>query len=69
MAVIGKDEAEMKTIRTQMRIAYGVRSDSSYGGWLNFLKKNKTTDIAELSRIIDEYARCVLRQYVMTSHL
>lgn len=64
-AVIGKDETEMKTIRTIMRTAYGVRSDSSHGGWLSFLKKNKATDLAELSKTIDDYVRRVF-SYVIT---
>lgn len=64
-AVIGKDEAEIKTIRANMRAAYGVRSDYSHGGWLKFLKKNKVVDLAELSKTIDDYVRRVF-SYVIT---
>lgn len=68
-AYIAKDEAEKKIIKSNMRTAYGVRSDSSHGGSLKFLRKHNPEDLAELSKSVDDYVRRVLSKVIAQNEL
>lgn len=68
-AYIAKDEPEKKIIKSNMRTAYSVRSDSSHGGSLQFLRKHKQEDLAELSKTVDDYVRRVLSKVIAQDEL
>lgn len=68
-AYIGKDATEMTLIETDMRDAYGVRSDGSHGENLKYLRDNNQEDLVRLSKKTDEYVRRVFRKVIMDDAL
>jgi hypothetical protein len=59
---IGNCDSEKNQIISDMRDAYSVRSDSSHGDSLAYLKTNDEKALIELSRKLDEYVRKVFRK-------
>lgn len=68
-ALIGTDDASREDIRLHMREAYGVRSDSSHGDTLKYLKQNDTEDLKTLSTLLDGYVRSVFRRVICQENL
>ena len=68
-AYIGKDEAERNEIIGHIRDAYGVRSDSSHGENLKYLKENDGNSLKALSSILDDYVRRVFRKVMKEKEL
>ena len=68
-ALIGTDDASREDIRLHMREAYGVRSDSSHGDTLKYLKQNGTEDLKTLSTLLDGYVRSVFRKVIRQKNL
>lgn len=68
-AYIGKDDTEREEIIKYMREAYGVRSDSSHGDNLKYLKENDENNLKVLSRTIDDYVRRVFRKIIKEKEL
>lgn len=68
-AYIGKDDTEREEIIKYMREAYGVRSDSSHGDNLKYLKENDEDCLKVLSSIIDDYVRRVFRKVIRETEL
>lgn len=68
-AYIGNDRMEQEKIRIDMKNAYGVRSDSSHGGDLKYLKENDKDSLKRLSVMVDDYVRRVFRKVISESDL
>jgi len=68
-AYIGKDELEREGIVTDMKMAYGIRSDSSHGDSLKYLKENDDESMKTLVKRIDDYVRRVFRKVIAVEEL
>lgn len=68
-AYIGKDATERSTIESNMRDAYGIRSDGSHGDNLKYLCDNDYEALANLSKKVDDYVRRVFRKVIADSTL
>lgn len=68
-AYIGGNSQEREEIRIAMREAYGVRSDSSHGDNLKYLKAHNQDDLKRLSFTIDDYVRRVFRKIFLNKEL
>lgn len=68
-AYIRTDDAEREEIIKYMREAYGVRSDSSHGDNLKYLKENDKDSLKVLSCTIDNYVRRVFRKVIKKTEL
>lgn len=68
-AYIATDDAEKRKIKSDMRTAYGIRSDFSHGGRLSFLKRKNPEDLAALSKTIDDYVRRVFNKVLTEDEL
>lgn len=68
-AYIGMDDTERTEIIQHMREAYGIRSDSSHGENLKYLKENDINSLKELSSKIDSYVRKVFRKVIAKTEL
>lgn len=66
---IGNDSIEQEKIRTDMKNAYGVRSDGSHGDNLKYLKENDRDSLKRLSVVVDDYVRRVFRRVISKSDL
>lgn len=60
-ALLGADAAEQEEIRSTLKVLYGIRSDSSHGDSLKYLKENKREDLPMLAAKLDDYVRRVFR--------
>lgn len=63
-AYIGKDVSERDIIVSDMRDAYGVRSDGSHGENLKFLRDNDREALSNLSKKLDDYVRRVFTKVI-----
>lgn len=68
-AYIGTDVSEREIIASDMRDAYGIRSDGSHGDNLKYLRDNDHQALANLSKKLDEYIRRVFRKVIADSTL
>lgn len=68
-AYIGRDEQERNEIVAYMQEAYGIRSDSSHGDNLKYLKENDINGLKRLASIIDDYVRRVFRKAIANDEL
>ena len=68
-AYIGSNESEQKSIIENMKHAYGSRSDASHGSRLKFLKTNRSEDLTELSKTLDDYVRRVISKILAQREL
>lgn len=68
-AYIGYDDLEREKIRQNVRAAYGVRSDSSHGDNLKYLKENDKESLQELAIAVDDYVRRVFRKTISNKNL
>lgn len=68
-AYIGTNAAEQESIMEDMKHAYGARSDASHGSRLNFLKTNRSEDLTELSKTLDDYVRRVITKILSQKEL
>ena len=59
----------LPNIQEDMKDAYGIRSDSSHGDELKYLKKHNRGDMIELCTRIDDYVRHVLRDVFVQKEL
>ena len=66
---IGRDSVEKEEINSNMRLAYGIRSDYSHGDSLKFLNENDVDDLVRLSSILDDYVRRVFRKVLENPEL
>lgn len=68
-AYIGHDDSEREKIRQNIRAAYGVRSDSSHGDNLKYLRENDKESLQELAIAVDDYVRRVFRKTISNQNL
>ena len=68
-ALISTEDTEREEVRENMKILYGIRSDSSHGDSLKFLKENPDSALSEYARKLDEYVRRVFRVVISESGL
>lgn len=63
-ALLGADAVEREEIRTAMKVLYGIRSDSSHGDNLKYLRENEIEDLSKLAEKLDDYVRRVFRKVI-----
>ncbi|WP_414150090.1 hypothetical protein ACIZ62_10180 [Acetobacterium carbinolicum] len=66
---IGKNNEERGKIINYMKEAFGIRSDSSHGDNLKYLKENNCESLKNLSTIVDDYVRRVFRKIISEKEL
>lgn len=68
-AYIGNDDNEREEIRSNLCIIYRIRSEHSHGDTLSYLKSHEIEELENLSTLLDDYVRRVMKKVILDRNL